>query len=99
MNKHPHKHISDDDLDHLLEETVFTEAPENFTEQVMQAIDDLPQQQQYEHQNITQTQHPTSNQPNNPTWWQWLALLGGGVPALMQIVAFVFGVWNMASVG
>jgi hypothetical protein len=38
-------------------------------------------------------------QTNKPAWWQWLALIGGGIPALMQIAAFVFSAWNIATVG
>jgi len=34
-----------------------------------------------------------------PTWWQWLALLGGGIPAFMQTIAFVFSAWNIANLG
>lgn len=32
-------------------------------------------------------------------WWQWLALIGGGIPALLQILAFIFSAWNVASLG
>jgi len=36
---------------------------------------------------------------SQPTWWQWLALVGGGIPALMQIAGLVFSAWNIANAG
>lgn len=43
----------------------------------------------------------TSNESQKikPTWWQWLALIGGGIPALMQTVAFMFSAWSIANIG
>jgi hypothetical protein len=36
---------------------------------------------------------------NRPTWWQWLALTLGGVPAIMQTLAFMFSAWHVAAIG
>lgn len=36
---------------------------------------------------------------NQPTWWQWLALTLGGVPAIMQTLGFMFSAWHVATIG
>jgi hypothetical protein len=32
-------------------------------------------------------------------WWQWLALLGGAVPGVLELAAFIFSIWTVASAG
>lgn len=34
-----------------------------------------------------------------PTWWQWLALTLGGIPAIIQTLAFMFSAWHVAAIG
>jgi len=97
----PAKHtLSEDGLDTLLGEVDFLEVPTGFTSKVMQGIDELPD---YEtDRNGTSgagnegTQHNPSQQPE---WWQWAALIGGGIPAFLQVLAFIFSAWNVASLG
>ena len=77
------KPITDDALDELLTNIETPPAPEYFSHNVMQAIDALPSEA------LT----------TKPSWWQWLALIGGGVPAIIQLATFVFGAWHITSVG
>ena len=78
--------LSDDALEALLEKAEFAEVPQYFANKVMQEIDGLPDAMPVE-------SHSKSE------WWQWAALIGGGIPALMQILAFAFSAWNIASLG
>ena len=75
--------IDDKALDDLLNGIEVPEVPTHFSHNVMQAIDTLPEEA------IVTT----------PSWWQWLALIGGGIPALIQLAAFIFSAWNIVSVG
>ena len=97
-NKHnnPSVHsVSDDELDALLGEVDFLEVPQQFTNKVMQGIDELPQSAA-----TTSTSSDGSNSSQSQSeWWQWVALIGGGIPALLQILAFIFSAWNVASLG
>jgi hypothetical protein len=36
---------------------------------------------------------------NRPTWLQWLALTLGGIPAIIQTLAFIFSAWHVAAIG
>ncbi|PWQ95604.1 hypothetical protein [Leucothrix pacifica] len=76
--------ISENDLDELLGNVDFAEVPEGFTQQVMQEIDQLPT--------------PVATDQKTQ-WWQWAALISGGIPALFQLLAFIFSAWNVASLG
>ena len=75
--------VSDHDLDVLLDELDFLEVPQQFTDNVMQQIDESTQ----------------SVIKPKTEWWQWFALIGGGIPAFLQILAFIFSAWNVASLG
>lgn len=77
------KPMTDDALDKLLSDIDTPPVPEHFSHNVMQAIDALP------YENIVA----------KPSWWQWLALIGGGIPAIIQLASFIFGAWHIASVG
>jgi hypothetical protein len=83
MSKQIQHPITDLELEQLLNDNDFAKVPEQFTQQVMASINALPQ--------------PV--QQSQPTWWQWLALIGGGIPAFMQTIAFMFSAWNIASIG
>ena len=106
-NKHqnPSIHsVSDDELDALLGEVDFLEVPQQFTNKVMQGIDELPQSAAAQSTLDTATTSASSDlsihskEPQSE-WWQWAALIGGGIPALLQILAFIFSAWNVASLG
>ena len=58
--------------------------PENFAQQVMQRIDELPL-----------PIHP----PQSLEWLQWLALVGGAILGVTQLAGFVFGIWVAATAG
>ncbi|PWQ93088.1 hypothetical protein [Leucothrix arctica] len=77
------KPITDDALNELLTNIETPPVPEYFSHNVMQAIEALP----------------SEDIVTKPSWWQWLALIGGGVPAIMQLATFVFSAWHIASVG
>ena len=105
-NKHqnPSVHsVSDDELDALLGEGDFLEVPQQFTNKVMQGIDELPQSAAASSTLDTVTTDTSSHSSNasqpKSEWWQWVALIGGGIPALLQILAFIFSAWNVASLG
>lgn len=87
--------VSDDELDALLGEVDFLEVPQQFTNKVMQGIDELPQSAA---PSSTSSDGSNSSQSQSE-WWQWVALIGGGIPALLQILAFIFSAWNVASLG
>lgn len=36
---------------------------------------------------------------SRPTWWQWLALTLGAIPAIIQTLAFIFSAWHVAAIG
>jgi hypothetical protein len=105
-NKHQNSSVhsvSDDELDILLGEVDFLEVPQQFTNKVMQRIYELPQSAVAPSTLdaiTTDTSRDSSNasQPKSE-WWQWVALIGGGIPALLQILAFIFSAWNVASLG
>ena len=105
-NKHqnPSIHsVSDDELDASLGEVDFLEVPQQFTNKVMQEIDELPQSATAQSTLGTATTSTSSDvsistEPQSE-WWQWVALIGGGIPAFLQILAFIFSAWNVASLG
>ena len=97
----PAKHtLSEDDLDALLSDVDFLELPTGFTNKVMEGIDELPDYATDRNDTAKSgtkvTQHKPSQQPE---WWQWAALIGGGIPAFLQVLAFIFSAWNVASLG
>jgi len=75
--------ITDEALDALLSDLETPDVPTHFSHNVLQAIDALPEEQEN----------------TSPNWWQWLALIGGGIPALVQLATFIFGAWHVVSVG
>lgn len=83
-NSKPPYAVSENDLDDLLGNVDFADVPDNFTDDVMQKISELSAQPEA----IQTTQ-----------WWQWAALISGGIPALFQILAFIFSAWNVANLG
>lgn len=85
-NQNSQQPLSDDALEALLGETEFAEIPPLFTNKVMQGIDNLPNTLPVE-------------SSSKSDWWQWAALIGGGIPALMQVLAFIFSAWNVSSLG
>jgi len=99
-NHNQTKHrISDDELDALLDEVDSLEVPQQFTNKVMQGIDELPQSVvTADIQNGRNNASDSIAKPQSE-WWQWAALIGGGIPALLQILAFIFSAWNVASLG
>lgn len=81
------------DLDTLLQND-FLQPPPDFTERVMQRIQNLPQ-------SASLSATPAYA---HPTFWsrlRWIAtitgLIGGGMLGLSQIAGFVFGLWLAAS--
>ena len=105
-NKHqnPSIHsVSDDELDASLGEVDFLEVPQQFTNKVMQEIDELPQSATAQSTLGTATTSTSSDasisSESQSEWWQWVALIGGGIPAFLQILAFIFSAWNVASLG
>jgi len=109
-NKHHHPSIhsvSDDALDALLGGVDFLEVPQQFTNKVMQGIDELPDRAAASNTLNTIATSTSSDDANTsvntalPTseWWQWAVLIGGGIPAFLQILAFIFSAWNVASLG
>ena len=90
--------LSDEALDDLLGSTGFVEVPPLFTNKVMQEIDALPTSDHQE--SATSKGVNASLDTQSPTeWWQWVALIGGGIPAFLQILMFIFSAWNVASLG
>lgn len=55
--------------------------------------------QQFTHNVMASINALPDGRTNHTTWWQWLALIGGGIPALMQTLAFMFSAWNIANIG
>jgi hypothetical protein len=73
----------EDDLDRLLKTALLTPSPD-FEEQVMARIN----------------RHP--KQAAVPRWqpvWHWLVLAAGGIPAVLQLLAFIFGMWAATAAG
>jgi len=91
--------LSDDELEALLDETEFVEVPQQFTNKVMQEIDELPDAVMAEDASSNYIDTLLGAQSPKSEWWQWVALVGGGIPALLQILAFIFSAWNVASLG
>ena len=88
--------LSDDELEALLNEAEFVEVSQQFTNKVMREIDELPEAVNASDNTIDSI---LSAQSSKSEWWQWVALIGGGIPALLQILAFIFSAWNVASLG
>ena len=103
MSNKPHnqtKHrISEGELDALLGKVDFLEVPQQFTNKVMQGIDELPQTAVTDHPSKGKDTASDNTAKPQSEWWQWAALIGGGIPALLQILAFIFSMWNVASLG
>jgi len=92
----PKQTLSDDALDTLLSEVDFLEVPQHFTNKVMQSIDEIADKKATNNG----SQHADDQVINAaPKWWQWAALIGGGIPALMQVLAFIFSAWNVSNLG
>ena len=89
------QNLSDDVLDALLDEVEFVEIPQNFTNKIMQGIDASPNAKSMDLEMLAEGKEGGS--PSD--WWQWVALIGGGIPALMQVLAFIFSAWNVSSLG
>lgn len=83
MTDRKNDQITDDELDELYGSVEFIQVPEQFGRDVLQSIAALPEY----------------NRGVAPAWWQWLALIGGGIPALGQVAAFVFSAWSVVNVG
>ena len=88
--------LSDDELEALLNEAEFVEVSQQFTNKVMREIDELPEAVNASDNTIDSI---LSAQSSKSEWWQWVALIGGGIPAFLQILAFIFSAWNVASLG
>jgi hypothetical protein len=73
----------EDDLDRLLGTPLLTPPPD-FSAQVMARIHRLPKQ---------------VAAPRRPAVWPWLALMAGGIPAVFQLLAFIFGMWAATAAG
>ena len=97
----PAKHtLSEDDLDALLGEVDFLEVPTGFTNKVMQGIDELPDYETDRDSTAESSSADTQHKPSQQSeWWQWAALIGGGIPAFLQVLAFIFSAWNVANLG
>lgn len=77
-----HKPVDDAQAFEELLTDGFLKPPENFTVQVMLAVQTLPLS--------------TAHQPEPITWRtiaKWLALLGGAALGAAELVTFVFGLW------
>ncbi|MDD5392067.1 MAG: hypothetical protein PHE17_03505 [Thiothrix sp.] len=72
-----------DALDQLLR-TDLLQVPNNFTTEVMQQVNSLPFP--------AKTAKPLE-------WLQWLALIGGVLVGIEQLVAFMLGVWALNAAG
>ena len=100
QTKQAMKKLSEDDLASLLGEIDFLEVPTGFTSKVMVGVDELPVYESDQAGNVeSNSDVAKSNPAQQPPWWQWAALIGGGIPALMQVLAFIFSAWNIASLG
>jgi hypothetical protein len=86
MNKQIQKSMTDIELDKVLEASDIVKPPADFTQSVMNSIN-----------GISNNVDNTAN--TKVTWWQWLALISGGIPAITQTLALVFGAWNIANIG
>jgi hypothetical protein len=73
----------EDDLDRLLKTPLLTPPPD-FEARVMARIHQSPAQ-------------PAA--PLTPPLWQWLALAAAGIPAVLQLLAFIFGMWAATAAG
>jgi hypothetical protein len=73
----------EDELDRLLR-TPILRPPPDFAGQVMMRIQHLPAPEAV------------------PRWqsaWRWLALAAAAVPAMLQLLAFMFGMWAATAAG
>jgi hypothetical protein len=73
----------DDPLERLLQAEPL-DVPQGFSERVMQRITYLPLPAQ-------------GSQPLE--WLQWLALSGGALAGIGQVLSFVFGIWMVSAAG
>jgi hypothetical protein len=73
----------EDDLDHLLKAPLL-EPPPDFEALVMARIHQAAQQ---------------APVPRRQPLWQWLALAAAGLPVLLQLFAFIFGMWAATAAG
>lgn len=92
--------LSEDDLDALLGDVDFLEVPSGFTSKVMQDIDALPDYRSDRNGASESGSEATQHKPSKQSeWWHWAALIGGGIPAFLQVLAFIFSAWNVANLG
>ena len=95
--------FSDDELDDLLGDIELLAVPENFTNKVLQEIE--ASDAIAGNTNVAKSAEAlaaglvNSQVSQKSEWWQWVALIGGGIPALLQILDFIFSAWNVASLG
>ncbi len=73
----------EDELDRLLRTPLLTPPPD-FAGRVMEHIQHLPAQEMA---------------PHRQPVWHWLALAAGGIPAVLQLLAFIFGMWAATAAG
>lgn len=76
----------DEDFDALLASPLL-QAPDDFTQRVMQQVHYLPL-----------PARPTPV-PRLLQRLQWLAFIGGGALGIVQLAAFMFGIWAAGSAG
>lgn len=75
-----------DDLDRLLR-TDLLDVPPDFAEQVMAQVEYLPA-----------PALPDASEARRVKW-QWLALVGGSLVAVAQVISFMFGIWSATNAG
>ncbi len=73
----------EDELDRLLRTPLLTPPPD-FAGQVMERIRRWP---------------APERAPRLQSAWQWLALAAAAVPAMLQLLAFMFGMWAATAAG
>jgi hypothetical protein len=73
----------ENELDRLLLTPLLTPPPD-FTARVMRRVEHLPV-----------PQHASRWQQA----WQWLALAAAGIPAILQLLAFMFAMWAATTAG
>lgn len=84
-----------DPLDHRLDKDLaagLIEVPDDFEQRVMARIDIQPLPQ-----GLAEPQPGERRVHRKRHWLEWLALVGGTLVGLVQVLAFIFGVWSTSS--
>ena len=71
--------------------------PENFHTEVMQQVATYERARQQSNHTAPQTGQQMVQESAGLEWWQWLALVAGGVLGAGQVIRFIFAVWLVST--